>query len=217
MKRSLHLTSRWSVALLAVASAACVNKDDRTASANDSSRADSSMTASLPESTASTATASGVNSPLTDESIAWTLMNANSTDSALGAQAKRMAKGADVRAFGEHMVQDHGKNNQELREMLKQQSITPRAGADSAMHAKDAANTRSQLDTTKAFDAAYISRVTEMHRDLLQKLDSTMISQAKNTALKSHLQKTRPHVAEHLKRAEELQAKLPRSANQPGT
>jgi len=221
MKRSLHLTGRLSMAVLAAASAACGNRDNRTASSSaDSTRTDSSLTASVSDSTASS-TASSTTSPgmgpQSDEQIAWTLLNANSSDSALGAQAKRLGKSADVRAFGDHMVKDHGKNNQELRALLKQQSITVRAGSDSAMNASEASQTQAQLDTTKAFDAAYISRAAEMHRNLLQKLDSTMIPQAKNADLKAHLQKTRPDVAEHLKRAEELQAKLPRSANQAGT
>jgi len=213
MKRSLHFSSRWSAVLLAAAGAACVNDDDRMASGNDTTRPDSALTASLPDSTPGP----GITGPQSDEQIAWTLLNANSTDSALGAQAKRLGKSADVRAFGEHMMKDHGKNNEELVALLKREAITARATSDSATHTNEANKMRSQLDTTKAFDAAFIARATEMHRSLLGKMDSTMIPSAKNAGLKAHLQKTRPHVAEHLKRAEELQAKLPRSANQPGT
>ena len=208
---SHNLTRRWSAALLlAAVSTACINDDREMASNNiDSIRTDSTMTASLPDEFAPFADAYD---PLTDEVIARDLMTANSIDSAFGALAQRRAKSPDLRAYGEHMVRDHGKNNEELRALLTRQAITPRAGADSAARARDAEVVRAELDTTKAFDVAYIGRVTRMHRDLLQKLDSAMIPNARNTELKAHLVKTRPHVADHLKKAEDLQAKMPRNA-----
>ena len=223
MKRSHFLIRKWSAAFLVAATTACVNDDGRLASSNvDSMRTDSTMTASLPDSSESFG---GLYAPPfadvfdqpSDERIARDLLNANSMDSALGAQAQRLAKSAEVRAFGEHMVRDHGKNNEELQALLKRQSIVPLAGPDSATQAREQEMKRSQLDTTKAFDVAFISRAMQMHRDLLQKLDSVMIPSVKNTELKSHLQKTRPHVADHLKKTEELQAKLPRNASTLGT
>jgi putative membrane protein len=213
MKRPLSHTLSWAAALLAVASAACANEDGRLARNDfDSLRTDPSMTASLPDSSAPFV---GVYDPPTDERIAHDLLKANSMDSALGVQAQRLAKNSEVRAFGEHMARDHGQNNVDLQAVLKRQSIVPRAGADSASMARDAEMTRAQLDTTKAFDVAYIGRAMQMHRDLLQKLDSTMIPNVRNAELKSHLEKTRPHVADHLKKSEDLQAKLPRGASNP--
>jgi putative membrane protein len=122
----------------------------------------------------------------------------------LGKMAVDKASNADVKQFGQRMVDDHSKANDELRSWASSNGVTlpPETGATE----KAVENRLSKL-SGDAFDRAYMSAMVQDHtKDVaaFQQASKT----AKNADLKAWAGKTLPTLQDHKKMAQDVKTKL---------
>jgi putative membrane protein len=122
----------------------------------------------------------------------------------MGRLAAEKASSADVKQFGQRMVDDHGKANQELKGLASAKGVTVPASLDAAH--KAAQEKLSKL-TGAAFDRAYMEEMVKDHDK-----DVAAFRRASTTAadaeLKAWAAKTLPTLEEHQKMSKSIHAKL---------
>ena len=137
----------------------------------------------------------------------------------LGNLAVQRATSPDVKAFGQMMVRDHSKANDELKQAAARLKVEPTAQLD-RKH-QDLADRLSKL-IGPAFDREYIAAMVQGHQEVLTQLQAqtrnrpTTGSETARTAgpganeqgVTQWAAKTLPVVQQHLARAQELQQKL---------
>jgi len=129
----------------------------------------------------------------------------------LGNLAKDKAANADVKQFGERMVTDHSKANDELKEWAQKKDLTLPSDLDTK---HKAVHERLSKLSGPAFDKAYMDdMVTDHVKDVAAfRKQSTG---AKDPDLKAFAAKTLPTLEEHLKQAKDVQAKLKATTEKP--
>ena len=146
----------------------------------------------------------------TDAQIAMIVVTANSADSAAGEVAKTKGVNADVKAFGQRMVTDHGAVNKQATDLATKLNVTPEESDISRQMKSDAQSHMAALQGASGteFDKAYIDHEVTMHQQVLDALDQQLIPNAQNAELKSLLETVRPAIAAHLESAKQIQSKL---------
>ncbi|HZQ94651.1 MAG TPA: DUF4142 domain-containing protein [Candidatus Sulfotelmatobacter sp.] len=118
----------------------------------------------------------------------------------LGQLATQKASSEEVKKFGQRMVDDHGKANDQLKQVAQQEHID----VPTELDAKDKA-TKARLEklSGEKFDRAYMSAMVQDHKsDVAEFTRESKIS--KNPAVKSFAEQTLPTLREHLKEAEKI-------------
>jgi putative membrane protein len=199
------VASRLKVATLAVAAmamAACSKKDNGTA---DTTAASSTMTAD----TSAMAASSTSTGAWTDANILALLDEANAADSSEGAIAATKGTSAAVRNFGKQMIADHHRMRVQGEALAKRLKVTPTPPGDDNI-TSDAQKEMDNLNSTakgKDFDKAYIDGQVDDHKKVLD-LAVKAMGQAQSTELKNLIQKATPTVQSHLDKAESIQKTL---------
>ena len=118
----------------------------------------------------------------------------------LGQLATQKASSEDVKKFGQRMVDDHSKANDQLKQVAEQQHID----IPTEPHAKDKA-TKARLEklSGEQFDRAYMKDMVKDHRKDVAEFEKASKS-AKDPAVKSFAEQTLPTLREHLKEAERI-------------
>ncbi len=122
----------------------------------------------------------------------------------LGNLAKDHAESADVKNFGQRMVDDHTKANDELKQLASRKGITLPSSIDS----KDQAtyDRLSKLNGA-AFDKAYMRDMVSDHRTDVNEFKHESDS-GSDPDLKAFAAKTLPTLEEHLRLAESTEGKI---------
>jgi putative membrane protein len=122
----------------------------------------------------------------------------------LGQLAAQKATDPDVKNFGQKMVDDHSKANDQLKQLASQKGVTV-ASALPASKQKEV-DQLSKLSGA-AFDKKYVSMMVQDHKkDVAEfKKEST---KAKDSDLKSWASTTLPTLQDHLKMIEDISAKM---------
>ena len=122
----------------------------------------------------------------------------------LGKLAKEHASNPDVKKFGDRMVDDHGKANDELSGILKQKGMT----APTALTGKEK-STYDRLAKLNgaAFDRAYMDAMVKDHEKDVKEFEHES-TKGKDPDLKAFAGKTLPTLQDHLKMARETHSKL---------
>lgn len=137
----------------------------------------------------------------------------------LGNFAAQRAANADVKAFGQMMVSDHSKANDELKRVAARLKVEPPTKLD--RRHQDLADRLSKLSGA-AFDREYLAAMVQGHQDVLTQLQAqtgrrsaaggeaarTAGPGANDEALTQWAAKTLPVVQQHLARAQQLQQQL---------
>ncbi len=121
----------------------------------------------------------------------------------LGKLAQQKASSNDVKQFGERMVADHSKANDELKSLAESKNIT----LPTRMSARDQAlyDRLSKL-SGEAFDRAYIRAMVRDHRKDVNEFRREATS-GRDPDVKAFASKTAPTLEEHLKQAREITQK----------
>lgn len=122
----------------------------------------------------------------------------------LGQLATEKAASPEVKQFGQRMVDDHTKANDQLKEIAQQQGIQ----IPDQLDAKDAA-TKARLEklSGKEFDRAYMhDMVTDHTKDVTEFKHEA--SSGKDSAVRSFAQQTVPTLEDHLKEAKNIAPKV---------
>ncbi|WP_293942693.1 MULTISPECIES: DUF4142 domain-containing protein [unclassified Sphingobacterium] len=122
----------------------------------------------------------------------------------LGQLAQQKAQHADVKAFGEMMIKDHSKANDELTALAQAKNITVPAtvGAEQQKVKDDLAK-----KAGREFDKAYIDEMVEDHEKDV-KLFEDASKNLKDAELKAFVDKTLPTLRTHLEHSKSVKDKL---------
>jgi putative membrane protein len=126
----------------------------------------------------------------------------------LGQLAAKNASSADVKQFGQRMVDDHSKANSELKSIASQQSVTLPTELD-GKH-KATVDKLSKLQGEE-FDRAYMTEMVSDHAQAVS-LFQREAKTGKDEATKAFAEKTLPTLQEHHKMAQSIHAKTGKSA-----
>lgn len=131
----------------------------------------------------------------------------------LGKLAQQKATGDQVKKFGEHMVQDHGKANEELKTIASAKGIQVSDVLDEKH--KAAMQTLQKLSGGE-FDREYAKQMVADHRQTVADFKKQAGS-GKDADLKSFAASTLPKLEEHLKMAQSLNEATKTSKGNSGT
>lgn len=182
--------------------------------ASDTLRADSVRSdtlAGMLDTTAMTAPGMGAgatmsDAPLSDANIVDVLRTANRLDSASGAAALPRLKDADVRAYAQRMVRDHGAMNDSI------QSVTDAMGNTAVTHPLSSGLEQLSASGMSAagdsFDRAYLENEVMMHQSVLRVIDERLMPQASDPRVRVLVTNARRTIEDHLRAAETLRTRV---------
>jgi putative membrane protein len=145
-----------------------------------------------------------------DAEIAHIAKTANDADIDGGNLANTKAQNAEVKSFANLMISDHTAANEQAAQIAQRSGLQPADNPISQQMMSDHQRAKQDLQARNGaeFDKAYIAHEVQMHQQVLNSLDQTLIPNAQNAELKSLLQQVRTTVEGHLKRAQDIQAKI---------
>ena len=121
----------------------------------------------------------------------------------LGQLAVEKAASADVKSFGQRMVDDHGKANDKLKALASAKGVTLPTDVNAEQKAMD--DKLAKLSGA-AFDREYMKGMLADHKKDVAEFEKES-SRAKDAEVKTFASTTLPTLKEHLKMAEEISAK----------
>jgi len=119
----------------------------------------------------------------------------------LGQLAKEKAVDPSVKSFGDRMVTDHSKANDELKSIASQKGATIPA---TLSHSERSSLDRLQKATGKDFDKDYVDAMVKDHKKDVKDFEDAS-KDLKDPDLKAFASKTLPTLQEHLRMAQDLQ------------
>ena len=121
----------------------------------------------------------------------------------LGQLATQKASSEEVKKFGQRMVDDHTKANEQLNQVAAEKKMD----LPQTLDAKDKA-TKARLETLSGeqFDKAYMRDMVNDHQKDVAEFEHES-KMAKDPAIKSFAEQTLPTLREHLKEAEKIAPK----------
>jgi len=205
---------------LAVMAFACKNEENNngytdtattSTSATDTSATTSTVDTSGTEtsgttSTTSTGSSGGTVSSLdpADKEFVMKAAQGGMAEVMLGQMASSKATSPDVKNFANRMVSDHGKANDELKQLAQNKGMA--LPADTDQEHKDAADKLSKA-SGKDFDKQYMSAMVDDHGKVAKMFENES-KDAKDPDLKAWAAKTLPTIQDHLKMAKDTKAKV---------
>jgi putative membrane protein len=130
----------------------------------------------------------------------------NMLEVALGREVARKAKTSEVKAFGERMVTDHSKANDELRRIAERKGVTLPTELDED-HRRELTQLAA-LDGDK-LDKEYAAHMVEEHTDDVEAFREASRN-VKDPELRAWAAKTLPILEEHLALAKKMKEKTSR-------
>ena len=193
------------VAVLAIAVFAfgCKKEENvNTDTASVSTSASATDTSSTTSTSATGTTASAMSED--DKKFVMAAANGGMMEVKAGEIAASNATNADVKAFGQRMVTDHGKANDELKQLATNKGLALPTDID-ADHQKKVDDLSKKKG--KAFDKAYMDDMVKDHEKDVAEFQKESTS-AQDPDLKAWVTKTLPTLQDHLKMAKETQKKV---------
>jgi putative membrane protein len=196
----------WSVCVGAMLGlAGCANDSDTTNTTTNTSTTTGTSTTTAartpgPESSPGT----GASMSPDDRTFAEEAANGGLAEVQLGQLAVKNAKGADVKQFGQKMIDDHTKANNELKQILAKKSITPPAELNTKN--KELYDRLSKL-TGDQFDKAYMAAMVEDHTKDVADFEKKSNDTTGDADIKAFATKTLPTLKGHLQMAKDTEAK----------
>ena len=135
-----------------------------------------------------------------DASFMTTAARGGLAEVQLGQLAQRNGSSAAVKRFGQRMVEDHGRSNQEMMVLAQRKEITPPSsvGAEHQRTYDDLAKLRG-----RAFDRAYAQAMVKDHQEDLQAYQEEAAN-GTDPDVKAFAARHVPLLQEHLRMAQSL-------------
>ncbi len=137
---------------------------------------------------------------VTTESFVRQAAEAGMAEVELGQLASSKATRQDVKDFAQMMVTDHGKANEQLKDLASKKNLTLPTEPTAAQRAEKA---RLEKLSGAAFDSAFTKAMERDHRKAVS-LFSKEASSGSDSDLKQWAGQTLPTLKEHLAKAEQL-------------
>jgi putative membrane protein len=122
----------------------------------------------------------------------------------LGQIAAQKASDPDVKSFGQRMVDDHSKANDQLKQVASQKGVTVPSSLPASKQ-KDV-NKLNKLNGA-AFDRAYVSMMVQDHKKDVAEFKKESNS-ARDSDVKSFASTTLPTLQDHLKMIQDISSKM---------
>lgn len=142
----------------------------------------------------------GNKSGTSDKTFVKKAIEGSNAEIQLGQLAAQKGSASDVKQFGQKMVDDHTKLNEQMKQVASQVGVTP---TDDVAPADKALQTKLNALSGDAFDKAYIRAMVKDHRKDLVEFKHEAGS-AKNPALKDAAQQGSTVIEQHLQMAEQM-------------
>jgi putative membrane protein len=145
-----------------------------------------------------------------DGKIIKILIKINKGEMAAGHEALKRSNNSEVKNFAQRMITDHGKNLAETKALAQKYNIMPvdSEKSDILQKQNDALLKKLASVPQNEFNSTYMQAMVNGHEEALRTLETKLIPQASNAALKEHLRATRVAVTHHLKKAKEIRSTL---------
>ncbi|HEX3852764.1 MAG TPA: DUF4142 domain-containing protein, partial [Polyangiaceae bacterium] len=158
----------------------------------------------------STAGAAGATAQLSDAEILKVVVDANSGEVSAAEVAKPAAQSAAVATFAQLMITDHSAGEQQALTLVTSEHVGPQPSeVSNKLETETAAllATLSQTPTT-ALDTVYMTSQVDMHQEVLTLIDTRLLPDVTDAALKTLLTNMRVTVAAHLQQAQTIATAL---------
>ena len=142
----------------------------------------------------------------TDTDFATKAAQAGMAEVATGQLAANQGSDARIKQFGQQMVTDHGKANDELKAIAQKDAVM--LPKESSKAQQDAATKLGQAQG-KEFDMQYAQMAVKDHEEAVA-LFKKEADSGKEADMQAFARKTLPTLQQHLKMAQELSAATPR-------
>jgi len=149
---------------------------------------------------AETTTASDSKAAAADSAFIKKAADGGMTEVELGKIAEKNGSKDDVKMFGSHMVKDHGKANDELKDVASKMNVT--------LPEKVSAEHQAKIDKLSklsgaAFDTAYAKEMVASHEKTIANFETAKAKVGED--LKKFIDNTLPVIKEHLEMAKKMQ------------
>jgi putative membrane protein len=193
------MKNRLLIAMLSLVVASSCYREGKTA------RGDDDLGSTVPSATTTAVTGGGVSAMANaDKDFVMKAAQAGLAEVSMGQLAMQKATHPDVIAFGNRMVTDHSKANDELMQLATLKGLALPSEPDQKQ--KDAAHHVSEL-RGKQFDTMYMTHMVEDHQKAVADFQNAS-QNAQDADLKSFAAKTLPTLQAHLQMATDVRAKL---------
>jgi len=191
---------------LALTAFACHHEENNNAGADIPTTSTSATDTSATTSTTNTSAANGTASTLSsdDNEFVKKAAQGGMAEVMLGQMASSKGTSPDVKNFGNRMVSDHGKANDELKQLAQTKGVVLPTEPDA--ESKEMADKLSKA-SGKDFDKMYIDGMVADHEKDVKEFEKAS-NDAKDADLKAWATKTLPTLQDHLKMAKDTKAKL---------
>ena len=122
----------------------------------------------------------------------------------LGELAKQKGASQTVQQFGDKMVAEHSKANQELKQLAMQKGITL---SDQLTRREESELEHLQKLSGKDFDKAYATRMVKDHKKDIKEFQ-TAAKDCQDPDLKAFAEKTLPTLEHHAQMAEQMESSI---------
>jgi putative membrane protein len=173
------------------------NVDNTTTTTTSTSMTDTSATTTTTGTSATTLSKD-------DQEFATKAAQGNMSEVNLGTMAAQKGTAPDVKAFGNRMVNDHGKALDELKQWASNKGFT--LPTDVSADQKATADKLSQK-SGKDFDKTYADTMADDHEKDAAEFDKAS-KNAQDPDLKAWAAKTLPVIQDHLKMAKDMKSKV---------
>ena len=113
----------------------------------------------------------------------------------------------DVKKFGQQMVDDHSKANDELKALASSKGVDLTKATDKGTKEAEKESEKLSKESGDAFDKAYINAMVKDHEKDVKEFEEAS-KNAKDEDLKAWATKTLPTLQHHLEMAKDIQGKL---------
>ena len=199
--------SRWSMAVAAIALAACSSSKDKGMADSTASTATTSTAATTASDTShhdSTAAAGTIS----DANIMAQEIGADSAEVAVATYVRSHASDAGVKAYASELVSDHSKGEKNAKALASKLKITPQpAPGDTTSQATEHVMSRFASLKGHDLDTAFVAHEVQDHKADIDDAHKAA-SAAQNAEVKQFVEKSLPELQKHLDRAQALDRKL---------
>ncbi|HEX3628031.1 MAG TPA: DUF4142 domain-containing protein [Verrucomicrobiae bacterium] len=143
--------------------------------------------------------------PAPDDKFVQDAVAGGKTEVQLGQMAQQKAASPAVREFGAQMARDHAGLNVQLQRVLTEQGITEPGGKEKSTRSTGAMEGHSGQD----FDHAYMQNMISDHKKDLAEFKKEA-AEGKDPEIRAWAAQTVPTLEQHLQKAEQTDANLPK-------
>lgn len=147
-----------------------------------------------------------------DGQIIAILVALNNNEIAGSQEALQKTSNHSVKRYASMLQREHTKNLNKTLKLSQELGIAPVPASTASTIQRDGKKEMKTLNALNGsnFDVTYINDMVRDHQAALNLIDNNLLKNVTNPVLKAQLERTRPHIAAHLEKAQKIQQQLSR-------